>query len=85
MKRDRKEISRLKREILQLRRLLEEQEDQIRSAKEIIEEEESKDFHEQHVESPKCPKCRADLAVMDLGARGTYKVCNSCGHRAKHK
>jgi len=89
MKRDRKEISRLKRENLQLRKLLAQQEREAANAKEIIEEEKERDREEEKKPiKVKCPKCKGDMELMDLGGRGIYKVCSNrstCWHRERHK
>ncbi len=90
MKRDRKEISRLKRENLQLRKLLAQRDREAANAKEIIEEHEGgKDDDRKIKEVPiRCPKCKGDMELMDLGGRGIYKVCTNrtyCWHRERLK
>lgn len=89
MKRDRKEISRLKREILQLRKLLHDREQQSADAAEIIEEDKEDRVKEIVREIRiRCPKCKADMETVDLGSRGIYTVCTNtgqCWHRSKLK
>jgi hypothetical protein len=89
MKRDRKEISALKREVQQLRKLLHQRDQDAVDAKEIIEEDEVRHVEEKRKEVRlKCSKCKGEAELMDLGGRGYYKVCidrANCWHREKHK
>jgi DNA-directed RNA polymerase subunit M/transcription elongation factor TFIIS len=89
MKRDRKEISRLKREMLQLRKLLEKKQEQDFDRDIEAEEEEAKEVEAKTKDAKiKCPKCKGDAELIDLGSRGTYKVClntSRCWHRQKVK
>jgi hypothetical protein len=95
MKRDRKEISRLKREVLQLRKLLKLKEQQEIDRRAEVEQEEEderanrkrKDTKEPQDSGPRCPKCKGDMELLDLG-RYTYKVCTNrskCWHRERMK
>jgi hypothetical protein len=88
MKRDRKEISRLKREILQLRKMLEQGEQNAADAQEIIKYADDESEREASKPKIKCTKCKGAAELVDFGSRGTYRFCldrGGCGHREKYK
>lgn len=89
MKRDKKEISRLRREKLQLRKMLNRIESDALERRQKQDDVQEEDFKNKgKADKVKCPKCKSDMEMIDLGKRGIYKVCTNqseCWHREKHR
>lgn len=89
MKRDKKEISRLRREKLQLRKMLDRLEQEAIERQQRTEDEQEREFKNRgKADKVKCPKCKSEMELIDAGPRGIYKICTNsakCWHREKHK
>lgn len=93
MKRDRKEVLALRREVKRLRKQLSRHETAILNELRKVEDDEERESERRKKDTKKekeigdrCIKCNAPAEVLDLGRGGIYRICTDrahCWHRQK--